>query len=57
MTFESDSEAEHFLKDRGFKFNRGVIRPPTKGHIESIEESEALDYLWLEWDYTYVYEE
>jgi hypothetical protein len=50
MAFESEDQAEEFLKSRGWTTPvYGVWRVPDR-EIPA-EESDAMDYLWLEWDH------
>lgn len=49
--FADDGEALDAIRvgyyvDKGF-----IIRPRYKGYEPSERENNALDYLWLEWDY------
>ena len=50
----TEREALDILKD--FDCVSGVFTEP-KGHEVTATESEALDYLWAEWDYGYVPQE
>jgi hypothetical protein len=47
-----DAEALEVLV-ANFTEDRGVFRPKIKGYQPTQREAEALDYLWLEWDYAY----
>ena len=46
-----DSNALHYLEQQGFKPTRGGMFIIPGMHVISEEESSALDYLWMEWDY------
>jgi hypothetical protein len=45
-----DSNALKYLRDRGLQDCRGVFRIP-RARVLTDEESSALDYLFMEWDY------
>lgn len=49
--FDDDREAWDVLKGK-FKAPRGVISP-NPGHVPTVPELLAVDYLCLEWDYAY----
>lgn len=52
MTFDDDFSAIKFLENAGYNIlNNGLIRAPTKDHVETKDEREALDFLFVEWDY------
>lgn len=36
-----------------FVDKKGVISPKVKGYKPTKREQDAIDYLWLEWDYAY----
>ena len=47
-----DWNAQRFLQDRGWVLGRNWHwTPPTPGHEETPEESEAINYLVWEWDF------
>lgn len=53
-----DAEAIAFLEQRGWKRVRNwQWAPPTAGYIPSPREIDALDYLFLEWDWGGVVED
>ena len=47
-----DSEALEVIQEN-FTEDSGRIRPKVAGYKPTKRESDALDYLWLEWDYSY----
>ena len=49
---DGDGEAWEVL-EANFVDNRGLISPKQKGYTPTDRENEAIDYLWLEWDYAY----
>jgi hypothetical protein len=49
--FDHDGEAWLVLHEN-FTDTRGVIRPKA-GHVVTVAEAAAIDYLVLEWDYAY----
>jgi hypothetical protein len=52
IEFEDDSAAIDLLLKAGYVFTRGgLIRAPSQDHIETWPETQALSYLFLEWDY------
>ena len=51
--YVDDDVAWQYLRRRGFTRRRGVIAPPYRGHRLSKGESDAIDYLWMEWDWSY----
>lgn len=48
-----DEEALRVLVDRFDVDRTGMIRPKFHGLVVAPREAEAIDYLWLEWDYGY----
>lgn len=50
--FEDDSTAWEIL-DGNFSDCAGLIYPKVAGYMPTNEENDALDYLFLEWDYGY----
>lgn len=40
--------AKNYTVDKGF-----VIRPKTAGYEPTERENDALNYLWLEWDFAF----
>lgn len=46
-----DSNALHYLAERGLRPNQGGIFMIPHDRITTDEENSALDYLFLEWDY------
>ena len=51
--FVNDSVAWDYLRRRGFKHKRFVISPPYRQYQLTKGESDAIDYLWMEWDWAY----
>lgn len=47
-----DQDAWEFLESRGYKNYKWVIYP-APGHVETKEESHAINYLCGEWDWSY----
>lgn len=50
--WKSDYNALEFLK-KNFINNRGILKLRDKNYAPTLEEFSALNYLFLEWDYTY----
>ena len=48
--FSTPEAALAVLGDR-YTCRKGLIRPTVAGRAETAEEKDAIDYLWLEWDY------
>ena len=54
LTFEDDWDAWVFLKSRGYEMEKGVIKYREEKFGDMPEdEQRAINYLWLEWDWTY----
>lgn len=53
IRYVDDSVAWRYLKRRGFTERRFIIRPPHANHKLTGGESDAIDYLWMEWDWAY----
>lgn len=51
-----DGEALDILRENYVVDCSGVIHPKTKDYQPTKRENEAIDYLWLEWDYGYASE-
>lgn len=53
--FPRGDEQAFEIIDANFNTRRdGMIEPKVVGYKPTPEEDEALDYLWLEWDYGYL---
>ena len=50
--FNDDGEACKLLESRGYRVDGGFIRRPSKSHVPTLDELEAVDYLCQEWDYS-----
>lgn len=50
---DGDLEALRVLKENFVIDQSGVIHPRAWGYEPTSRENEAIDYLWLEWDYGY----
>jgi len=46
-----DANALHLLQQGGLKPNRGGMFLIPKGRVLTDDETSALDYLFMEWDY------
>lgn len=53
LRFGDDWTAWMYLKRRGFTHSRFIVKPPFRGYKITKGESDAIDYLWLEWDWAY----
>lgn len=51
--FEDDGAAWAILDKHYYADKSGVIHPKDSNRTPTPEEGDALDYLWLEWDYGY----
>lgn len=51
--YVDDSVAWTYLRRRGFTQTRFVVAPPYRGYKLTKGESDAIDYLWMEWDWAY----
>ena len=49
--FKDDADAWRHLSN--FYDDHGVIRPKIAGTVPTEKQIDAIDYLWLEWDYAY----
>lgn len=52
--FGDDWTAWLYLRRRGFTADKGVVSPPWRGHTVTEGESDAIDYLFMEWDWAYL---
>lgn len=51
--FGDDGNAWYYLQLRGFTHSKGIIAPPHRHHRLTQMEENAVDYLFMEWDWAY----
>ena len=52
MFEDKERTSLNLLDVRGYKFDSGLIIPP-EHYVEQEDETEAIDYLIMEWDYAF----